>query len=89
MISQPNLGHAVRALNAIAPEAGDVRLGTLLMNLISSHNQLLADHNFLQAKYAALLTHMDVANVAALGTAHAATYGTGVSAASAPTVGSL
>jgi hypothetical protein len=43
----------------------------------------------LQAKYAAVLAHMDVANVAALGTAHAATYGTDASAATAPTVGSL
>jgi hypothetical protein len=89
MISQPLLYKTIQALNSLAPEAGDVRLGTLLMNLISSHNQLLADHNFLQAKYAALLTHMDVANVAALGTAHAATYGAAASVAAAPTVGSL
>ena len=58
-------------------------------SIIAAHNQLTADHNALQAKYAALLTHMDAANVAALGTAHAATYSTGVSAATAPTVGSL
>jgi hypothetical protein len=40
-------------------------------------------------QYAALLTHIDAANVAAFGTAHAATYSTGVSTAAAPTVGSL
>jgi hypothetical protein len=80
---------AIQGLNDLSSAAGDVKLGTLLVAIVTAHNQLQADHNALQAKYAALLTHMDVANVAALGTAHAATYGTGVSAASAPTVGSL
>jgi hypothetical protein len=89
MITQPLLGRAVQGLNDISSAAGDLKLGTLLVSMVTAHNQLQVDHNALQAKYAALLTHLDVANVAALGTAHAATYGTGVSAATAPTVGSL
>jgi hypothetical protein len=89
MITQPNLGQAIKALNALAPEAGDLKLGNLLTAMISSHNQLISDHNALQTKYVALLAHMDSANVAALGTAHAATYGAAASTASAPSVGSL
>jgi hypothetical protein len=89
MIAQPLLGRAIAALNDITPAASDVNLGNLLVAMIASYNQLTSDHNALQAKYAAVLTHIDVANVAALGAAHAATYGTGVSAAAAPTVGSL
>jgi hypothetical protein len=89
MITQPNLGHAVRALNALAPEAGDVRLGNLLTAIINAHNQLQADFNAFRGQHNALLTHMDAANVAALGTAHAATYSAAASVAAAPTVGSL
>jgi hypothetical protein len=41
----------MQALNALAPEAGDVRLGTLLIAMIAAHNQLQADHNTLRAQY--------------------------------------
>jgi hypothetical protein len=53
-----------------------IRAGKLALKWITGRSpSLAADYNALQAKYAALLTHMDVANVAALGTAHVATYG--------------
>jgi hypothetical protein len=71
------------------PEAGDVKLGNLLTAIINAHNQLQLDHNSLQARYTSLLAHMDAANVGALGTAHAATYGASASTASAPTFASL
>jgi hypothetical protein len=89
MITQQLLGKAIQSLNSLAPEAGDLKLGNLLMAIIAAHNQLQADFNAFRGQHNALLTHMDVANVAALGTAHAATYGASASTASAPTVGSL
>jgi hypothetical protein len=42
MITQPNLAKILQALNALAPEAGDVKLGNLLMAMIAAHNQLQA-----------------------------------------------
>jgi hypothetical protein len=89
MITQPNLGHAVRALNALAPEAGDVRLGNFLIAIVTAHNQLQADHNALRAQYQALIAHMDAGNVAGLGNAHVANYSAAASVAAAPTVASL
>jgi hypothetical protein len=89
MITQPNLGRAIAALNALAPEAGDVRLGTLLVAMINAHNQLQADHNTLRAQYQALIAHMDAGNVTGLGNAHVANYSAAASVAAAPTVGSL
>jgi hypothetical protein len=89
MITQPNLGKTMQALNALAPEAGDVRLGTLLVARINAHNRLQADHNTLRAQYLALLAHMDAGNVTGLGNAHVVNYSAAASAAAAPTVGSL
>jgi hypothetical protein len=89
MITQPNLGKTMQALNALAPEAGDVRLGTLLVAMINAHNQLQTDHNTLRAQYQALIAHMDAGNVTGLGNQHVANYSAAASAASALTVGSL
>ena len=88
MITQPLLGKAIPALNALAPEAGDVRLGNLLIAMIAAHNRLQADHNTLRAQHQALIAHMDAGNVAGLGNA-LANYSAAASAAAAPTVGSL
>jgi hypothetical protein len=89
MITQPLLGKAIQALNALAPEAGDVRLGTLLVAMITAHNQLQADFNAFRGQHNSLLTHMDAGNVAGLGNAHVANYSAAASVAAAPTVGSL
>jgi len=89
MITQPNLGAAIRALNNLAPEAGDLKLGNLLTAIITAHNQLQADHNTLRAQYQALLAHVDAGNVTGLGNAHVANYSAAASVASAPPVGSL
>jgi hypothetical protein len=88
MITQPLLGKAIQALNGLAPEAGDVRLGNLLIAMIAAHNRLQADHNALRAQHQALIAHMDAGNVAGLGNAHVANYSAAASAAAAPTVGS-
>jgi hypothetical protein len=89
MITQPLLGKAIQGLNDFSSAAGDVKLGTLLASIIAAHNQLTVDHNALQAKYAALLAHMDAGNVTGLGNAHVANYSAAALAAAAPTVGSL
>jgi hypothetical protein len=89
MITQPNLGHACRALNDLAPEAGDLKLGNLLMAIIAAHNQLQADFIAFRGQHQALLAHMDAGNVTGLGNAHVANYSAAASAAAAPTVGSL
>jgi hypothetical protein len=89
MITQPLLGKAIQALNALAPEAGDVRLGNLLIAMIAAHNQLQADFNAFRGQHQALLAHMDAGNVAGLGNAHVANYSAAASVAAAPTVGSL
>jgi hypothetical protein len=90
MITQPNLGHAVRALNALAPEAGDVRLGTLIINLITQYNALQADMVALRTKYNALLAHIDTGNVAGIGNTNVANFGqAALTSAAASMLGSL
>jgi hypothetical protein len=89
MITQPNLGKAVAALNDITPTVSDVKLGNLLVAMIAAHNQLQADLNAFRGQHQALLAHMDAGNVAGLGNAHVANYSAAASAATAPTVGSL
>jgi hypothetical protein len=89
MIAQALLYKPIQSLNSLAPEAGDLKLGNLLMAIIAAHNQLQTDHNTIRAQYQALIAHMDAANVAALGNQHVANYSAAASAASAPAVGSL
>jgi hypothetical protein len=89
-IAQADLAAAFQTLNAIGRESGaNVQLGTLLFDLIAAHNQLEADHNTLRTQYEALLAHLDTADVAGIGNANAATYGTAASTATAPLLGSL
>lgn len=55
-------------LNRMNPASAHASLGSVVYDLINALNDL-------HAKYVALLTHMDTANVAGLGAANAATYG--------------
>jgi hypothetical protein len=89
MITQPNLGSAIRALNNLVPEFGDLKLGNLLVAMIGAHNQLPADFNSLRGQHQALLARMDAGNVTGLGSAHVANYSAAASVAAAPTLGSL
>ena len=68
----------IKRLNNLTPGAKSAQLGQVIEDLIVNYNALQASHADLLTKYAALLAHMDTANVAALGTAHASTYGSAV-----------
>lgn len=88
MITQQNLVKAIEALNDSVPTMSDVKLGNLLFAMMAAHNQFKADFNALKAKYAALLAHLDTANVAGTGNGNAAAFGAATSTASAPLIGS-
>jgi hypothetical protein len=64
------------ALDGAGPAAQAAKLGTTLYNLIAAYNGL-------EAKYLALLAHLDAANVTGIGNANVATYG-GVSTVPLP-----
>jgi hypothetical protein len=76
----------IRLLNALAP---DLLLGNLLLDVITAHNKLVADHDSLVDQHNALLAHLDTANAAGIGNGNAAAYGATQSGASAPALGSL
>jgi hypothetical protein len=65
----------VDELNRLSPATKAAMLGQTIQDLIANVNSLTTAYNGLVAKYNSLLAHMDAANVAALGTAHAANYG--------------
>ena len=65
---------AIHRLDHSMPAARETKLGMTLDQMIADHNALRADYVAFQAKFAALLAHLDTANVAGIGNANAATY---------------
>ena len=65
---------AIHRLDHCMPAAREAKLGMTLDQMITDHNALRADYVALEAKFAALLAHLDTANVAGIGNANAATY---------------
>jgi hypothetical protein len=65
-------------LNRMSPAAHEAHLGDVIEDLITNYNALQASHADLLTKYAALLAHLDTANVAGIGNTNAATYGSTV-----------
>ncbi|HEX7906769.1 MAG TPA: hypothetical protein VF534_01570 [Paraburkholderia sp.] len=68
----------IKRLNNLTPGAKSAQLGQVIEDLLVNYNALQASHADLLTKYTALLAHMDTANVAGLGAAHSATYGSTV-----------
>ena len=69
---------AIHDLNGAMPASAKAKLGQTIDDLVQNYNALKADHDALVVKYAALLAHLDTANVAGIGNANAATYGAAV-----------
>jgi len=70
-------------LNRLAPAARDAHLGDVIEDLITNYNLLQASYVALGTKYAALLAHLDTANVAGIGNTNVATYGVAATTAAA------
>lgn len=73
----------IKRLNNLTPGAKSAKLGQVIEDLIVNYNALQASHADLLTKYAALLAHLDTANVAGIGNANVATYGSAVASGAA------
>jgi hypothetical protein len=72
------------------PAVSEVKVGNLLLSIITAHNALQAEHDSLTSQYQALLGHLDIGNVTGLGNQHVANYSkTRSPAAATSPVGSL